>query len=139
MAWETVTPKNRRVYATSGGCSLCITSRVQEAKKDGSKRTARMQIDASTMDRLRLKLRDRVAWVVDKDRKAVAFVLDEKGACSISPGSGKTSSKLRVHVPREIAEFMRQEWGVGRDEHAHTFAVELVLSGGYIEIKRKGE
>ena len=139
MAWETITPKNRRVYKIADGCSVCITSRGQEVRKDGSNQSSRMQIDIATMDRLRLKLRDRVTWLVDRDRKAVAFVLDEKGTSSITPGGSKNSSKLRMHVPKEISEYMRQTWGVGHDERAHTFPVELALSGGYIELKRKGE
>ena len=139
MAWETITPKRRRACKASDGCSMCVTSRSQEVRKDGSNNSSRMQIDIATMDRLRLKLGDRIAWLVDKDRKAVALVLDEKGTSTICLGSSKSSRKLRLHVPKEVSEYMRQVWGVGKDEEAHTFAIELALSGGYIELKRKGD
>ena len=139
MAWETITPKRRRACKGSDGCSMCVTARSQEARKDGSNNSSRMQIDIATMDRLRLKLGDRIAWLVDKDRKAIAFALDEKGTSTICLGSSKSSRKLRLHVPKEISEYMRQVWGVGKDYEAHTFAIELALSGGYIELKRKGE
>ena len=138
MAWESVTPQRRRVYNGSKGCVVSISPKGMEGESGKLKRNSRLQIDAEAMDRLRLKLDDKVSWLVDHERKAVAFVLNANGTSTVCPGCGKSSiSKRRVHIPKEVSGFIRDAWGVGRDDDTDSFGVELVLSNGCIEIKRK--
>lgn len=47
-----------------------------------------------------------------------------------------TRKRFRMHVPKDVAEFLRKEWGVGHDDRTHSFHVQMILSSGVIEIRR---
>lgn len=136
MAWEILKSKSNASRSIEG-CSMNICARTKEDGFNGKPgHSSRLRVDTATLDALRLRVRDRFKWAIDRNRFAVALVPDPKGPCSLSPDSGNKTAKVRLHVPVEVAQYIRDFWHVGYEEKGHTFAVELLLSGGYIEIKR---
>ncbi len=83
-----------------------------------------------------LKLGDKFVWLIDADRKAIAIQHDGSGNCSIGYDNKNTRKRFRMHVPKDVAEFLRKEWGVGHDDRTHSFHVQMILSSGVIEIRR---
>jgi hypothetical protein len=110
---------------------------MKESQKCGkSGHNSRLRIDTETLDRLRLKINDRFVWLIDSDRKAIAIQLDLKGNCTLIKDHKKANKNFRLHTPKEVADFIREEWSIGSDQHAESVAVDLVLSSGVIEIRR---
>lgn len=137
MGWQKVTPINFR-SARHGGC--CTLSICAKSKEDGVNKKAghnsNLTISPKAMDDQRLKLGDKFVWLIDADRKAIAIQHDGSGNCSIGYDNKNTRKRFRMHVPKDVAEFLRKEWGVGHDDRTHSFHVQMILSSGVIEIRR---
>ena len=137
MGWEKVKPINTRNTRKIGGCSISICAKAKETQPKGkAAHNSRVRLNADTLDRLRLKVNDRFSWLIDHARKAIAIELDASGNCTLHRDTKLSNDSFRIHIPRDVAGFIRDNWKLGLGEHGESVAVELILSSGVIEIRR---
>lgn len=138
MGWEKILSLSNRRLPTVTGCTISIAAESKEAfdaKSKSGGHNSKLQISQKQLDDLRLRVKDRFDWLIDKENKSFAIQLSANGNTSIIAESNK-GTKVRMHMPRAVAAQMRDLWNVGNQDRLHSFAVELVPVGDVIEIRR---